>query len=131
MPKSLISIFYNNRKTILKRYPVFVAYYLTLILVSSVNIVASLVANIVLFVYFARHASKSSPNSYLYTLSVGNFLIFSLMVTSYAELLPWEIGFHTVLYAISAAYIFWSSQSTATTNDPTSKRTLFLSDPKL
>jgi hypothetical protein len=50
-------------------------------------------------------SSSSSIVHYLIRFSIGNLMVMHVMVQSYAELLPYEIGVHVILYAV--VYYFY------------------------
>lgn len=126
MLKNALNLFYNNRRWIAK-HALYFLYYILVLLVSSLHILATLLVNFSLIIYIFVFAETSTPSKqsstvcithiYMFVLAIGNYLIFIIMVNSYAELLPWELGFHTLFYAMSALYLYWCRERALIFND--------------
>ncbi|CAF0712517.1 unnamed protein product [Brachionus calyciflorus] len=93
--------------------------YIGLLLVSSLTNVITLLVNSLLLFYFISMNSKKKivdMNLFLIIFGYGNFVTFQILVTAYAELLPWEELLHFVFYFISCYYYLKFSTNENDTN---------------
>lgn len=133
-------------RCILKHALVYSSAYALVLLASSLHASTALVVNSALIVYVLCFATKTTADSspvsssltntsrfdsqiyfvhvYMLVIAVGNYCVFFLMVYSYAEILPWELGFHALFHAISAFYMI-SSRRPSDRSDASSKRSFF------
>lgn len=133
-------------RCILKHVLVYSSAYALVLLASSLHASTALVVNSALIVYVLFFATKATADSspvsssssntsrfdtqmyvvhvYMLVIAVGNYCVFFLMVNSYAELLPWELGFHALFHVISAFYMI-SSRRPSDRSDACSKRSFF------
>ena len=110
---------------------VYLIAYLLLLLIASLHIYLTVLVNIGLVILLAVYAKSSNHvHLYVFVFAVGNFLIFNAMVTSFAELMPWEIGFHSIFYLISCLYFYWFYK-TVVVVDVSFKRNVLHFDNKL
>lgn len=121
MLKNALNLFSNHRRWIAK-HALYFLYYILVLLVSSLHILLTFLVNFSLIIYiFVFATPKQSPicitHIYMFVLAIGNYLIFIIMVNSYAELLPWELAFHTLFYAMSALYLYWCRERSLIFND--------------
>ena len=121
-----------NRRTWLK-YLVYLIYYLLLLLLASLHIFITVLVNVALIFLLLKYAKSSFTyvHLYVFVIAAGNLLIFYAMVMSYAELMPWEIGFHTIFYFISCMYFYSFYKSSLLHFDASSKRNVLYFDNKL
>ena len=95
-------------KNILKNtYIMSLTFYAGFLLISSVDFILTLFINLVGFSFAISQLNKQKQGSlinYLIKMSLGNLIILHVLVSSYAELLPYEIGLHLILYLIVYYY---------------------------
>lgn len=143
----VVNLFYNQRRWMLRQTSVYALYYGLVLLASSLHLIASLAINLGLVVYvlFFLDTSCSSSSSssskqllvmnihlYVLVLAVGNYAVVVFMVDSYAELLPWELGFHSLFHAMSALYFYWCRERSTIlqADNNANKRNMFQFDIK-
>jgi hypothetical protein len=109
------------------------ALYAGLLVLSSFEYFLSMFVNLVGFSFAISQLNKNKTTNniihYLIRFSIGNLLVMHVMVQSYAELLPYEIVIHVVLYAI--VYYFYYCYKKAAANGSNSsvydfKKTVYL-----
>lgn len=86
----------------------FLSYY-ALLLVSSLSKYLALLVNFFLFIYVGSINSKKKYNQlnvFLTAFAFNNLIIYHVLVSAYAEVLPWEECLHFLFYAIS--FYFYS-----------------------
>ncbi len=85
--------------------------YVILLILSSLSFFSTIFINTMIFTYgfslWLRNRTSKFKNLILVSF-VGNFLVFELMVASYAELLVWEHVLHIVFYIIAFYYYFFT-----------------------
>lgn len=85
--------------------------YLIVILISSFNLKTTLFTNIIYMIYYLQQWFRNKLNKYkplLILFSISNYLIFQIMVASYAEILEWE-NILLVLFYLIAFYYHYKS----------------------
>lgn len=94
----------------IKYYALNFVYYLNLLLVASLGGALTVCVNLIILAYFVvkfiRKTALIDLNNLLINISLSNLVIFYAMVVSYAEILGWELGFHTCLYLIAYYYFY-------------------------
>lgn len=96
------------------------AIYSVLLFIASLDYKLTFLINLVGFSFAVSLLSKLKSallHSYLIKMSLGNAIVLHIMVASYAELLPYEIGLHVILYLISYYYYYSYSTSSIQTFD--------------
>jgi len=90
--------------------------YLFLLLVTCQSVYLAIFINCFLFSYvllfWFRYKSNKFKRYVLYG-SIGNFIVFELMVASYAELLVWEHILHIAFYLMTYFYYLKSIYNSA------------------
>lgn len=126
MVNGVVDLVYIHRRLISKYFALPVCY-IAVLLVSSVHLLVTLFINAALLYYFLTR-SVSTTYTYAFVLAIFNASICCTLVSWYAEMLPWEIGFLVMFHIISAIYLFWFRQLSK--NDSILKRNVFYLEGK-
>ncbi len=93
-----------------KRYAASIFLCYCILLVSCFNIQITLFFSISILLFFLLQFQKNKLNKfkpYLVFISICNYLVFQIMVASYAELLEWENILIVVFYSLTYYYYFF------------------------
>lgn len=104
---SSMLFFLNKRKAI--KLLIYMLCYITLLMVSSAHVLSTVVVNFVLLLVYFYKFSNQEKHAYLFVLAAGNCTVLYAMINTYGELLPWELWLHALFYAISLAYLYYST----------------------
>jgi hypothetical protein len=94
--------------------------YLIILCISSFHFVTTILINLVLIINFVKLVLNANSNNnenkklnyFLYSLLIGNYLIFQTMVYSYKEILGWELAI-VILFNILFIYYLYCLKMTA------------------
>ena len=94
--------------------------YLIILYISSFHIITTILINLVLIINFVKLVLNNATsnnnenkklNYFLYSLLIGNYLIFQTMVYSYKEILGWELVI-VILFNILFVYYLYCLKTT-------------------
>jgi hypothetical protein len=95
--------------------------YLIILCISSFHFITTILINLVLIINFVKLVLNANSNNnnenkklnyFLYSLLIGNYLIFQTMIYSYKEILGWELAI-VILFNILFIYYLYCLKMTA------------------